>query len=102
VADFLLRPDGKLVSGISLSDHFAGHIPGIAQMQMVQEKVDLLTLRIVRVDGFDEGSLSRISELVKEFFGEAMHYECDYVEDIPKTRSGKFRFAVCKVEHGLI
>ena len=102
VADFLLRPDGKLVSGISLSDHFAGHIPGVAQMQMVQEELDLLTLRIVRVDGFNEGSISRISELVEEFFGKEMRYECDYVEDIPKTRSGKFRFAVCKVEHGLI
>ncbi len=102
VADFLLRPDGRLVSGISLSDHFAGHIPGVAQMQMIQEELDRLTLKIVRVDGFDEGSLARISELVEDFFGREMRYECDFVEDIPKTRSGKFRFAVCKVDHGLI
>ena len=99
VADFLVSPDGRLVSGISLTDHFAGHIPGVAQIQIVQEKVDLLTLNIVRDENFGEKSKQTISDLIREFFGGEMGIRYEFMKQIPQTASGKYRFTICKVEN---
>lgn len=102
VADFLITPEGALVSGISLTDHFAGHIPGVAQMQIVQEEMDMLSLVIVKDGYYGDKSEEAIARLVREFFGEKMRYRCDFVKMIEAGRSGKYRFTVCKVNHGLL
>lgn len=102
VADYLVTPDGKLVSGISLTDHFAGQIPGVAQMQIVQERIDLLTLNIVKDDEFGDKSTETISQLVKEFFGERMQVQYEFMDQIPQTKTGKYRFTICKVDHALV
>jgi phenylacetate-CoA ligase len=102
VADFLITPENKLVSGISLTDHFAGHIPGIIQIQLIQEKIDLLSIKIVKDANFDKNSINQIADLVRDFFGNKMKYECQYVDDIPKGPTGKFRFTICKVKNELI
>jgi len=99
IADFLVSPEGKLVSGISLTDHFAGHIPGVAQIQIVQERIDLLTLNIVKNGDFGERTTQVISHLIREFFGEKMRYRYELMDQIPQTSSGKYRFTICKVEH---
>src|SRR5258707_1233614 len=39
-ADYVVTPRGQLVSGISLTDHFATLVPGVAQLQIIQESVD--------------------------------------------------------------
>ena len=100
-ADFLITPKGDLVSGISLTDHFAGHIPGVAQMQIVQEKNDMLTLNIVKDDNFGTESAERIACLIREFFGEKMRFRCEFMQQIPQEPSGKYRFTICKVDHEL-
>lgn len=102
VADFLVTPEGKLVSGISLTDHFAGHIPGVRQIQIVQEKTDLLTLRIVKDVTYGEESERSIAHLVEDFFGDKMRYEYEFLDNIPQSETGKYRFTICKVDHGLI
>ena len=37
---YVLTPRGELVSGISLTENFAMLIPGLAQLQIIQEQVD--------------------------------------------------------------
>ena len=101
-ADFLITPEGKLVSGISLTDHFAGHIPGVAQIQIIQNHMDQLTLNIVKDHDFSRDSETAISKLVEDFFGPRMTYKCIFVGRIVKDRSGKFRFSICNVNHELI
>ena len=100
-ADFLIKPTGELVSGISLTDHFAGHIPGVVQIQLIQEQINLLRLNIVKETSFDQGSVDKITMLVRDFFGEGMRFEIEFMEDIPQESSGKYRFTICKVEHEL-
>src|SRR5262249_30118947 len=41
-ADFVVTPAGEMISGISLTENFALQVPGIAQLQIIQESVDLL------------------------------------------------------------
>lgn len=99
VADFIITPEGKCISGISLTDHFGASIPGVAQMQIVQEKIDLLTLNIVKGNGFNDNSLATIRDLVKTYFGENMRFDCKFVEKIPQEASGKYRFTICKIDN---
>ncbi|WP_372985201.1 phenylacetate--CoA ligase family protein [Marinobacter sp.] len=97
VADFLKLPDGGQVAGISLIERTLTKVPGIKQMQLVQE--DLTGLNINRVKGSDhkpEMDRALISEL-QEVFGDSVSITIHDVSEIPQESSGKYRFAICKV-----
>ncbi len=96
-ADYVVTPDGALISGISLTENFATLLPEIDQIQIVQEKVDFLRLRIVKAEGFGRHSLQRIGALVTKRFGNTMRFECDFVDQIHQEKSGKYRFVISKV-----
>ncbi len=97
VADYVVTPNGEWVSGISLTDHFNTRIPGVIQMQIVQEALDQFTFRIVRGADFGPQSQERICALVAEHFGPEAVYECKFVDHIPQEPSGKYRFCISKV-----
>lgn len=101
-ADYVLTPGGMLISGISLTDHFATEIPGAAQVQIVQEKLNFVRLRIVAGEGFGPDSRSRIASLVKSSFGQQMEHEIELVEMITPEPSGKFRFCVSPVANAYL
>lgn len=96
-ADYVLTPGGMLISGISLTDHFATEIPGAAQVQIVQETLTFLRLRLVPGDGFGPESHRRIESLVRDTFGAAMRYEVELLDVIPQEPTGKYRFCVSPV-----
>jgi phenylacetate-CoA ligase len=96
-ADYVVTPAGELISGISLTENFALHVPGVAQIQIVQETVSRFRFRIVRGPGFGAASLRRLGALVAERFGPGVSYDCEYVERIPQEPSGKYRFCISRV-----
>jgi phenylacetate-CoA ligase len=96
-ADYVLTPGGMLISGISLTDHFATEIRGAAQVQIVQEKLTFLRLRMVPGDGFGPDSHRQIETLVRNTFGPRMGYAVELVDAIPQEASGKYRFCVSPV-----
>ncbi len=96
-ADYILTPDGALVSGISLTDHLALLILHVEQFQIVQERTDFVRFRIVRAPGFNEDSLRRLDGLVHQRLGPRMKYECEFVDKIAQEASGKYRFVISKV-----
>ena len=96
-ADYVLTPSGKLISGISLTENFALHIQGAAQVQIVQEEVRHLRLRMVAGGEFGPESRRQIEELVRNTFGSEMDYEVELVESIPQEPTGKYRFCISKV-----
>lgn len=96
-ADYVLTPGGMLISGISLTDHFATEIRGAAQVQIVQERLKFLRLRLVAGDGFGPESHAQIESLVQSSFGWEMRYEVELVDAIPPEPSGKYRFCVSPV-----
>jgi phenylacetate-CoA ligase len=99
VADYVVLPGGKLVSGISLTENFALLVPGLAQFQIVQESLQRFRFRIVRGPDFGPGSLDEIRRLATERFGPEIQYECEYLERIPMEPSGKYRFCISKVKN---
>jgi len=98
IADYVVTPRGELISGISLTENFAVMVPGVAQLQIVQEELDRFVFHIVRGPDFGAVSLETIRSLVAERFGPDVRYQCDYVSRIPQEPSGKYRFCVSKVK----
>jgi phenylacetate-CoA ligase len=96
-SDFVLRPDGKKVSGISLTDNFGANIPGAEQVQIVQDQLDHIIVRLVRGRDFDSQSISAVQGLVLRFFGEDMRFSCEYLKEIPLESNGKARFVISEI-----
>jgi phenylacetate-CoA ligase len=99
VADYVVLPGGRLISGISLTENFAMLVPGLKQFQIVQEASQRFRFRIVRGAGFGPGSLEEIRRLTRERFGPEAEYDCEYLERILPEPSGKYRFCISKVKN---
>lgn len=96
-ADYVLTARGELISGISLTENFACELPGVAQLQIIQETVQHFRFRLVRGPAFGPETLSRLEGLVAQRFGAGTGYECEYVDRIPQEPSGKYRFCISRV-----
>jgi phenylacetate-CoA ligase len=99
VADYVVLPGGRLISGISLTENFAMLVPGLAQFQIVQEAPMRFRFRIVRGPDFGPGSLAEIRRLATERFGPEVEFDCEYLDRIPPEPSGKYRFCISKVKN---
>lgn len=96
-ADYVLTPSGSLISGISLTENFALLIPGTAQVQIVQEALHFLRIRLVADDAFGDSSRLQIAQLVADTFGPGVRFEVELVDAIPQEPGGKYRFCISKV-----
>lgn len=97
VADYVLTKAGDYISGISLTENFAVRIPGVAQMQIIQEEVDRFTFNIVKGNDFSDQSLTVLAEQVERHFGKGTRYTTVFMATIPPEPSGKYRFCISKV-----
>ena len=98
VTDFLLTPDGRIISGASLTIFLIANTPGLAQAQLVQEKKDELIMKIVRGEKFSDASVRYLEREIPNFFGPTVKLRLDYVESIPPEASGKHRFSLSKLD----
>jgi phenylacetate-CoA ligase len=96
-ADYVVTPSGSLISGISLTENFALLITGAAQVQIVQESLHHLRIRMVADDQFDDSSRRAIGKLVHDTFGPSVRFDIELVDAIPQEPSGKYRFCISKV-----
>jgi phenylacetate-CoA ligase len=99
VTDFLVAPDGRRVSGASLTIYLVANTPGVKQAQIIQEVPDCLRLKIVRGSEYTEDSIVYIRRKVEEFFGTQMAIAFEYVDEIAKEPSGKYRFSICRIKN---
>ncbi len=97
VADYVMTPNGNYISGISLTENFAMHLPGVKQMQIVQERIDFLCFRVVKGETFSEETVKDMGKLARKRFGAQMQYEIEYVDSIQSEISGKYRFCISKI-----
>lgn len=97
VADYLKRRDGSMVAGVSLVERTLTAIPGIEQMQVVQPGFEEIVLNIVRAPDFSAATERALLAEFRAVFGAGIDIRPQYVERIPQERSGKYRFAICRV-----
>ena len=97
VADFLIKKDGSRVAGVSLIENTLTKIPGINQMQLVQESVDSIVVKVVPGPDFQETTRVDLSNYFRNLFGEDVDVELQMVHAILPEASGKYRFSICKI-----
>jgi len=97
VADFLVRRDGSVVAGVSLVERTLTKFPGVAQMQIVQEDLDHIVLKVVQDTNWSEATGNALVDEFKASVGDHNQVEIEFVAAIPQERSGKFRFAISRV-----
>ncbi len=98
-ADYIVTPEGKYISGISLTENFAMLLPEIKQLQIVQDRLEHLILRIVKSNDYKNDTEMKIQTLFNQVFGIAMSCELEYLDFIPQEPSGKYRFCISKVSN---
>jgi len=97
VADFLIKKDGSRVAGVSLIENTLTKIPGINQMQIVQESLDHILLRVVPSLSFSDTARLDLTSYFSGLFGEAVAIQVEIVNAIAPETSGKYRFSICKI-----
>jgi phenylacetate-CoA ligase len=71
-------------------------VENIREAQVVQEQLDLFTIRVVPADTFDKHDIQRIKDNMRLHAGEVGVNVC-LVDQIERTASGKFRAVICKL-----
>ncbi|MHC5719079.1 MAG: hypothetical protein ACYTX0_45200, partial [Nostoc sp.] len=61
----------------------------IEQFQIIQHQVDIIDLKVVKGWQFSESVMEDILERLKEFLGQEMFINVQYVEKIPLGQTGK-------------
>jgi phenylacetate-CoA ligase len=85
------------VAGVSLVERTLTAISGIEQMQLVQNKLHHLCVKVVKDSNFDGTSERKLHSELQTVFGHGVTIEMQYVSTLDQTRSGKYRFAICNV-----
>lgn len=94
VTDFLLGMDGRLVSGAALTIAVVAKRPSLGQIQIIQDKKGWLHFNINPGDGFDfDSDTAYLREAAEHHLGKGMQSEFEVVNEIPRTKSGKFLFS---------
>jgi phenylacetate-CoA ligase len=93
--DVIVRPDGKIVTGLFL---VWDQVPGIAQGQMIQEAIDRLRVRVARAPDYSPRSEHDLLRLLRRFVGPAMRIELESVApQALRPAGGKFRTVISPV-----
>jgi phenylacetate-CoA ligase len=96
VADFLVKADGVRVAGISLIENTVTNFAGIEQMQIVQEELDRIVLKLVPTPRAAAPAAPALRQYFETTFPGAK-IDIELVGRIPQEANGKYRFAICRV-----
>ena len=94
--DIVVTPEGKLVSSSVLTHPFKP-LDSVEESQIIQEQIDCLKIKILRREGYSENDSAHLISALRERVGPTMRIELEFVESIPRTKSGKFRWVISKV-----
>ncbi|MGH7399180.1 MAG: phenylacetate--CoA ligase family protein [Candidatus Rokuibacteriota bacterium] len=99
VTDFIVTPRGKVVHALALI-YVLREVPGVKEFQVVQDRVDYLTVTVVPGDGFDRSSQAAMTSRLAHVLDDAVRIEVALVGAIPRPPSGKHRHVISKVANG--
>jgi phenylacetate-CoA ligase len=76
-------------------------VDGIKQSQVIQKSTDIIQVRIVRDENFQDAQLAKIERTIKKMMGEKTKVEFEFTEKIPMTKSGKYRYSYSELNENL-
>jgi len=95
VSEIIVGPNGKYYSCQS-PRLFGADIPGIAQMQVIQETLAEIEIKIVANAQWCNESSRLLTDRMRELLGN-VSVVVSIVDAIPPAPSGKYRFTISKV-----
>lgn len=100
VSDFVVSPrDGSLISGASLCHHLIAEGPEVGQVQILQDERDHLLIRVTRAGRYGETELEFFRGVIHRLFQGAMRVSFEFVDEIPREKSGKYRLCINQWEN---
>lgn len=92
--DLIVTTEGKKVG--RLDPVFKG-LSGIKETQIIQESLNRLTVKLVVTTNFNKGLESQLAQNIQQRVGKEMSIIFDYVDQVPRTTSGKFKSVVSNI-----
>lgn len=93
--DFIITPERRLVSGVALAVYVSN--PGIASIQLRQERLEELEVLYVRTPSFGSDTLHLLESQIRKLVGDSIRLAFQEVPDIPLAESGKFVYSRSQV-----
>lgn len=72
----------------------------IREAQIHQRRIGQITIRIVRGEGYTEADEQALLRSSRQWLGDREQITCEYVDALPRTRSGKLRLVVSELDQG--
>jgi phenylacetate-CoA ligase len=91
--DRIVRPDGTVISASVLTHPFKP-ITAIEKSQIIQHGARAIEIKIVRRKSYTTQDETRLLSEFRKRVGAEFNVEVAYVEDIPKTKNGKYRWVI--------
>jgi phenylacetate-CoA ligase len=92
--DVIVTPDGRHLRNL---DQIFRHVSHIKEAQLVQEKIDEVTLYLVIQPNYDENVEKLVLQDFRSKLGDEMKIRLQFLDEIPRTSQGKYRFNVSKI-----
>lgn len=94
--DVVRTSDGRAVGGTFWTLLLKSR-PGIAQLQVVQDRLDGIIIKFIRENDFEPAVLDYFARRIKEYCGTDFQVEFVECESIDLTKSGKRRLVISRV-----
>ena len=98
-ADYFLHPDGSRVSGVSLVEKTLTAIDGLEQLQLIQESPRRISAKAVATGRSEVQVSDELRNALAAAFGDGMTADVEFVDRLDRSASGKYRFAICRIDH---
>ena len=95
--DVFVTTDGDMIPGVSLCDRVVTDCSGFSQLQFIQSKPEEILVKIVKGDKYTKQDMGNLDNILDEYFHGKVKIIKNYVDDIPKDKSGKTRFCISHV-----
>lgn len=94
--DIIRTPDGRKVPG-EFFPHLMKEFKGVEKFQVIQGKLDHLEVRIIKNSKFSEAESQFMQNEIFKTMGQGIKIDYVFVDDIPLTKTGKFRVTISKL-----
>jgi phenylacetate-CoA ligase len=95
--DWLIDKTGKKIHGLVVA-HTIAKVQGIKHFQIIQEDLDHILINIVKNRFYKDQDSEFIVKSIGKYFSEDIDIHLEDVDEIPRSKSGKYRFVISKVE----
>ncbi len=92
--DYVVLKNGARIGRL---DHIFKDMVHVREAQIVQQEPGVIRLRLVRGSRYGDADEKQLRREFAQRLGAGAEIEIDYVEQLPRTRSGKLRFVISEI-----